>query len=107
MKRYGTVIQLKPEHEEAYKIAHRAVPTGVLRTIKECNIRNYSIFLRNSTLFGYFEYVGSDFASDMAKMSADPATQQWWKAMKPMQKPFPDRAPGEWWAAMEEVFHWG
>ncbi|MBW4027743.1 MAG: L-rhamnose mutarotase [Acidobacteria bacterium] len=43
----------------------------------------------------------------MAKMSADPATQQWWKAMEPMQKPLPDRAPGEWWAAMEEVFHWG
>jgi L-rhamnose mutarotase len=41
----------------------------------------------------------------MAKMAADPATQQWWSRTEPMQLPFEDRAPGEWWAEMEEVFH--
>lgn len=105
MKRYGVVIRLRPEHEAAYRTAHSAVPPDVLRTIRECNIRNYSIFLRNSVLFGYFEYVGSDFSADMAKMAADQATQQWWSAMGPMQEPFPDRATGEWWATMDEVFH--
>lgn len=105
MKRYGMVIRLRPEHEAAYRKAHSAVPPDVLRTIRECNIRNYSIFLRNSVLFGYFEYLGSDFSADMAKMAADPATQQWWSVMEPMQEPFPDRAPGEWWATMDEVFH--
>ncbi len=105
MKRYGSVIRLRPEHEEAYRKAHAAVPAEVLRTIYECNIRNYSIYLRNSVLFGYFEYIGSDFAADMAKMAADPATQKWWAVMGPMQEPFPDRASGEWWATMDEVFH--
>jgi hypothetical protein len=44
--------------------------------IAACNIRNYSIYLHrlpdgNHYLFSYFEYVGSDFAGDMAKMAAD------------------------------------
>jgi L-rhamnose mutarotase len=105
MTRYGMVIGVKPEHEQAYRTAHRAVPAAVLRMIKECNIHNYSIFIRNSVLYSYFEYVGVDFAADMAKMAADPATQEWWSRMGPMQLPFDDRISGEWWAAMEEVFH--
>jgi L-rhamnose mutarotase len=105
MKRYGMVIGLKPEFEEAYRVAHSAVPSEVLRTIEECNIRNYSIFLRNSVLYSYFEYIGADFSADMAKMAADRATQKWWSIMEPMQEPYPDRAPGGWWAAMDEVFH--
>ena len=56
-------------------------------------------------LFSYFEYVGSDFAADMAAMAADPRTQEWWKITDPCQEPLPDRAEGEWWAAAEEVFH--
>ncbi|MBT9330843.1 L-rhamnose mutarotase [Acidipila sp. 4G-K13] len=99
------VIRLRPEHEEAYRVSHAAVPEGVLRTIHACNIRNYSIFLRNSVLYGYFEYIGSDYAADMAKMAADPATQDWWAIMEPMQEPYPDRDHGTWWALMDEVFH--
>jgi L-rhamnose mutarotase len=73
--------------------------------IHACNIRNYSIYLRNHILFSYFEYHGSDFAADMARMAADKTTQEWWALMMPMQDPLPDRGEGEWWAAMEEVFH--
>ncbi len=105
MKRYGVMIRLRPEHESAYRLAHGAVPEPVLRTIERCNIRNYSIFLRNSILFGYFEYAGSDFNADMEAMAADPETQEWWSRMEPMQDPLPDREPGEWWASMREVFH--
>lgn len=105
MTRYGMVIGLKPEAEEKYKEYHATVWPGVLKTISECNIRNYSIFLHNHTLFGYFEYYGSDYAADMAKMAADKTTQEWWAIMEPMQSPLPDRKPGEWWTAMEEVFH--
>ena len=38
-------------------------------------------------LYAYFEYTGSDFAADMAKMAADPKTQEWWAIMEPMQDP--------------------
>ena len=105
MKRYGMVIGLKPETEQKYKQHHAAVWPAVLEMIHACNIRNYSIYLRNHILFSYFEYHGSDFAADMARMAADKTTQEWWALMMPMQNPLPDRDPGEWWALMEEVFH--
>jgi L-rhamnose mutarotase len=73
--------------------------------IRRCSIRNYSIYHKDGFLFSYFEYVGNDFDADMARMAADPKTQEWWAIMKPMQEPVPTRAPGEWWANMDEVFH--
>ena len=99
------VIGLKPETEQKYKQHHAAVWPAVLEMIHACNIRHYSISLRNHILFSYFEYHGSDFAADMARMAADKTTQEWWALMMPMQDPLPDRGEGEWWAAMEEVFH--
>jgi L-rhamnose mutarotase len=110
MQRYGMVIGVKAERIPEYKRLHAAVWPEVLRRITECNIRNYSIYLRrlpdgNHYLFSYFEYIGTDFAGDMARMAADPVTQRWWAVCKPCQEPLPDRAEGEWWAAMEEAFH--
>lgn len=105
MKRYGNVIGLRPEAEVAYRKYHDAVWPEVLATIAACHIRNYTIFLRQGVLFAYFEYTGDDFAADMAKMAADPKTQEWWAIMNPMQEPFDDRKQGDWWTTMEEVFH--
>lgn len=105
MKRYGQIIGVKPEHFEEYKEYHAAVWPEVLKMISECNIRNYSIFHKDNQLFAYFEYHGTDFAADMAKMAADPTTQKWWSVMEPMQQPVSTRKEGEWWANMEEVFH--
>jgi L-rhamnose mutarotase len=86
MKRYGSVIKVKPEALSEYKRYHAAVWPDVLEMIKKCNIRNYSIYLKDDFLFGYFEYHGTDYKADMASMAADKRTQ-------------------EWWAEMEEVFH--
>ncbi len=109
-KRYGMVLALQPDKVEEYKRLHAAVWPDVLDRIGECNIRNYSIYLRvlddgQHYLFSYFEYISDDFAADMAKMAADPATQKWWDCCKPCQKPLKHRAPDEWWSPMEEVFH--
>jgi L-rhamnose mutarotase len=41
----------------------------------------------------------------MAKMAADPTTQEPWAITMPMPQPIPTRAQGEWWANMKEVFH--
>jgi len=105
MKRYGQLIRLKPGMLERYRKYHAAAWPEVLDMIRRCNIRNYSIYHKDGYLFAYFEYVGSDFAGDMAKMAADPKTQEWWDITEPMQDPVPTRAKGEWWANMEEVFH--
>ena len=75
--------------------------------IENCNIRNYSILLREpeNLLFSSFEYHGSDFAKDMARMAADPRTRAWWNVCGPCQHPLPTRTTGEWWASTTEVFH--
>ena len=78
MKRYGSVIRVRPESLDAYKKYHAAVWPDVLAMIRRCNIRNYSIYLKDDLLFGYFEYHGTDYAADTAKMAADPKTQDWW-----------------------------
>ena len=105
MKRYGQIIGVKPEQIAAYERIHAAVWPEVLAMIHACNIRNYTIYRFQNMLFAYFEYIGDDFAADMAKMAADPKTQEWWTHTNPMQAPVEGRAAGEWWAVMKEVFH--
>ncbi len=105
MERHGSVIKVRPEHFEEYKRLHADVWPDVLKMIAECNIRNYSIYHKDGYMFSYFEYVGNDFKADMAKMAADPTTQEWWAVVGPMQEPLTTRKKGEWWAEMEEVFH--
>lgn len=105
MKRYGMVIQVRPEKLSEYKELHADPWPGVLDMIRECNIQNYSIYYRDGYLFSYFEYIGDDFQADMAKMAADPTTQEWWKLTDPCQEPLPTCKENEWWASMEEVFH--
>jgi len=105
MRRFGQVIKLKPGVLESYKSYHAKIWPEVATTIRDCNIRNYSIYLKDGFLFAYMEYIGVDFEADMAKMGEDPKTQEWWAIMKPMQEPLTTRAPGAWWADMEEVFH--
>tara|TARA_R110000787_G_scaffold7472_13_gene25473 strand:+ start:1257 stop:1577 length:321 start_codon:yes stop_codon:yes gene_type:complete len=103
----GMVIGLKPEKIAEYKRLHADAWPDILDMISKCNIRNYSIFLKEpeNLLFGYWEYHGTDFKADAAKMAADPRTQEWWDVCMPCQTPLETRKDGEWWAMMEEVFH--
>lgn len=105
MRRFGQLIRVRPEHRDEYVRLHAEVWPGVLQRIRDCNIRNYSIYNHGELLFAYFEYAGDDFEADMAKMAADPETQRWWDVVGPMQDPLPERGPGEWWLGMQEVFH--
>ena len=110
VKRYGMVIELKPEKIDEYKRLHADAWQGVLDTIELCGIRNYSIYYREiepgkHRLFSYFEYIGDDFDADMEKMAADPVTQEWWKHCVPCVTPVPTALEGELWSVMEEVFH--
>jgi L-rhamnose mutarotase len=110
MTRYGSVIQLRSDKAEEYKQLHAAAWPEVCAVIRDCHIRNYSIYLRRLEdgrhyLFSYFEYDGDDFSEDMAKMAPDPVTQKWWSVCKPCHIPLSDCKDGEWWASMDEVFH--
>jgi L-rhamnose mutarotase len=105
MQRIGQIIGVKPEQIEAYERIHARVWPEVLAMIETCSMRNYTIFRYGTMLFAYFEYIGEDYASDMARMAADPKTREWWTHTDPLQEPLADRQEGEWWATMREVFH--
>jgi L-rhamnose mutarotase len=105
MRRFCQLIRLRPDRREEYVRYHAAVWPGVLATIENCAIRNYSIFLHDDLLIAYFEYHGSDFEADMRRMAADPETQKWWSIMDPMQESLPGVAEGTKWLQVPQVFH--
>lgn len=109
MQRFGQIIRLKPEKYDEYKRLHAAVWPEVLAMLRSANIQNYSIYHKNGLLFAYFEYVGTDFAGDMAKIASDPKTHEWWAVTDPCQEPIEGNSKGStegnWWISMEELFH--
>jgi L-rhamnose mutarotase len=111
-ERHGLVIGLKREVLDEYVDLHKPenVWPGITKLIRDCNIRNYSIYLAelndgNLYLFAYFEYHGDDFEADMEKMSQAKVMNDWWELTDPMQIPQKNRKEGEHWMEMEEVFH--
>ncbi|WP_155851969.1 L-rhamnose mutarotase [Ahrensia sp. 13_GOM-1096m] len=107
IQRMGMVIGLKPQYLEMYKWLHADVWPAVLQRLRDSNITNYSIYLKQpeNLMFAYWEYTGKNFEADNAAIANDPVTQEWWALCGPMQRPLETRAEGEWWASMEEVFH--
>jgi len=106
MLRIAQTIRLLPERREEYLALHREVWPGVEAALHAANVRNYSIFLRGETLFGYFEYDGEDFEADMATIAADPETRRWWQLTDPCQAPWPDDAGvGGRWSDLTEIWH--
>jgi len=108
VKRFGSVIGLRPEKEQYYRQLHSNVWPGVLAQLKRSNIRKFTIYVTElegkKYLFSHFEYVGDNFEQDMRLMAEDPETRKWWKETDPCQIQLPNRKPGANWADMECVF---
>lgn len=106
VQRMGMVIGITKNNIAEYKQLHADVWPEVLERLKQSNITNYSIFLREpeNLMFSYWEYTGSDFDADMKAVAEHEVTQKWWQVCGPMQTPLESRAEGEWWASMEHVF---
>lgn len=105
MQRFAQIIKLKPEAMSTYRKHHTQVWPEVLQILRQGNYRNYSIYLFENTLFGYFEYIGTDFAADQNWIAQQPRVQEWSALMATMQHPVATAKSGEWWVSMEEVFH--
>ncbi len=109
VQRFGSIIELRPEKREYYEKLHAACWPGVLKRIRESNIRNYSIYRAKLGgklyLFSYFEYVGTDFEGDMKKMGEDAETRRWWKETDPCQRRIEGTPEGQQWMELPEVFH--
>lgn len=107
IKRVGMVIKLKPEYMEEYKALHADSNSGVRDLLVKANLRNFSIFLHqlddgNYYEFGYYEYHGDDFETDMARLAKKDRNIEWLKVCDPMQVPL-DGYDG--WAEMERVYY--
>jgi len=106
-KRVGMVIGLKPDKIAAYKALHAASNSGVRDLLNKYHMRNFSIYLRQLDdgtyyLFGYYEYDGSDYSGDMAKLAAEKRNIEWLAVTDPMQNPL---RGSKGWTSMEEVYH--
>lgn len=107
--RFAWVTGLKPKKADYYEKLHAHPWPAVMKEIKACHIRNYSIYEREIDgklyLFSYLEYTGTNFDQDMKRMAADPDTQRWWRETDPCQLPLPDAAAaGKIWSDAKEVF---
>lgn len=104
-RRFGSVIRLRPDRRYEYLALHASVWPGVEAALSRANIRNYTIFIRDDLLFGYYEYVGDDHATDVARIAADPETQRWWALTDPCQEQLPGTPEGTQWAPLAELWH--
>jgi L-rhamnose mutarotase len=107
VKRAGMVIGIKQDKISAYEALHAASNPGVRDLLNKYHMHNFSIFIHQLDdgryyLFGYYEYTGTDYQSDMKKLAAEPRNQQWLSVTDPMQNPLPGEKS---WAMMQEVYH--
>ena len=100
-------VEANAETVEEYKAVHSDARAGGGDLVWAADMRNFSIYLSRFPdgrlyLFGYYEYVGNDYATDMAGLHAQPRNREWLAMCDPMQIPFPGETG---WMAMDVVYH--
>lgn len=110
-KVFGQIGRLKPECIHVYcrlheKDVYSREWSGVLQLIRDCNIRNYSIFIKDDIVFGYFEYVGEEYKTDMKKMADNPLNQLWWAQTRPCFTKYAEDSSEAFYSDMRQIFHW-
>ncbi len=101
-QRFIRYSDLKPEKVEDYKKLHKNAWPELLQILSECNITNYSISLRGTQVYTYFEYAGDNYEKDMQKLDNSKVMQKWWVYSKPC---FLNHEKGEYYEDLEEVFY--
>ena len=102
MERFIQYSDLKPDKVDDYITLHAEPWPELLELIAECNIHNYSISVRGTQVYTYFEYTGDDYEADMKKMGESPVMQKWWTYSKPC---FLHHDKGEYYEPLTEVFY--
>ncbi len=70
-------------------------------------LRNFSIFIHTlpdnkEYLFGYYEYTGKDYESDMAGLAKEPRNIEWLAMCDPCQMPLPGEKS---WSRMTQIYY--
>lgn len=103
MKRVGRIVKLKPQMKERYIKLHANPWPEVTKSINDCGIRNFSIYLKGELLFSYFEYIGDSYQEDMQKL--DMLTAEWLRETDQCQEPVAGAREDELWSVMDEIFY--
>jgi L-rhamnose mutarotase len=100
MGRRAFCLTIRPGMEEEYDRRHREVWPELLELLKECGVRNYSIFRSGLSLFGYME---KDGCCDEAfnRMDVHPIQQRWYNYMSDVLVRDGDKGMND----LNEVFH--
>lgn len=105
MRRVGQITELRPECLVEYRRLHDDDFAGVRDLLSGYGVRNFSIFIQEVDgrilEFGYFEYIGDDYARDMQRLAAEPRYRTWLERTDAMQVAM---GPDSTWQEMERVF---
>lgn len=106
VKRIAMVIKIRPEYVEQYLALHDAGHPGVRDLLQKYHLGNFSIFMHKVGSeyfeFGYYEYTGASFESDMAGLAAEQRNIEWLKLCDPMQLPLEGESG---WAIMKQIYY--
>jgi L-rhamnose mutarotase len=105
VRRFGMAARLVPDKREEYLRLHREVWPQVEAMNAAAGIRNFTIFVIDDVIFGYYEYIGDDFEADQARMAEDETMQLWWSFTAPCQLPFTADSTAANWQLLDEVSH--
>lgn len=93
---------LKPEKVQDYVDLHAKPWPELMQLIADCHIHNYSISIRGTELYTYYEYTGEDYDADMKMMDESPIMQKWWTFSKPC---FLHHEDGKYYDDLKEIFY--
>ena len=83
MKRFTLHSYLKPEKVADYIRLHEEPWPELVELLDSCHIHHYSISVRGTEVFTYYEYTGDDFTADNKRLEESPVMQRWWIYSKP------------------------
>jgi L-rhamnose mutarotase len=86
-KRDGALWICNADSAEEYRKRHRAVHPELIQTFSKLGIRDYSIFMQGSFLFGYWRIEGQ-LEEVLHALDIDPANCRWRAEMRPLMIPW-------------------
>jgi|GEM_PF-2216797 L-rhamnose mutarotase len=108
-QRFCELIALNPDRVEEFQKLHQKIPQAVRDAIHQKNIRNYSVFICSTReqvyAIRYYEYVGQEYAADMAELERHPDYKAWRNAWEECQVTLMPLSSGNWWAPSKEICH--
>lgn len=103
MRRVAEIIYIVPEEREAFLNGAINPDDETANALWLCGVRKQQYFALNDYLFMTFEYNGSDFNSDMAKMAAYLDSKGLLVKQRRKDVPSAERSTTNWWAPVKRL----